>query len=78
MASCSQPPRSAAKPKPGTSRIPKIARSECRGVGDTRCAEACERLSVAMSTGKGAGKPRGNVIDVGIGILTIKLRLEID
>ena len=80
MASCSPTPRarSAARPKLGTSRIQKIARSQRRGVGDTRCAEACERFGVVMSTGKGAGKPRGNVIDVGIGILTIKLRLEIN
>ena len=47
-------------------------------MGDTRCAQACERLGVVMSTGKGAGKPRGNVIDVRIDILAVKLRLEID
>ena len=78
MASCSlQQPRSAAGPRPVTSRIPKIALSVRRGVGHTRCARACERIGAFVSTEKRLRKPQGGAIDVGMGILTIKLRLEI-
>ena len=77
MASCSQPPRSAARPKLGTSRIQKIALHERRGVDGVRCAQACERIGVVMSTGKSLRKPLDDPIDGGIGILAIKLRLEI-
>ena len=78
MASCSQPPRSAARPKLGTSRIPKIALSERCGVGHTSCAQACKRMGVDISSGTDVRKPRGGAINVEIGILTIKLRLEIN
>jgi len=43
-----------------------------------RCAHACERIGVVMCTGTGASKPRGGASDVKTGILTIKLRLEIN
>ena len=69
--------RSAARPKLGTSRIQKITLSQRRGVGDTRCAQACERIGVVMSTGTSARKPPGGVIDVRIDILAVKLRLEV-
>ena len=78
MASCSQPPRSAARPKLGTSRIQKIALRERRGVDGVGCAHVCERFGVFMCTGTSARKPRGGAINVGIGILTIKLRQEIN
>ena len=43
-----------------------------------RCAQASERIGVVMGTGTSARKPRGGAINVGIGILTIKLRQEIN
>ena len=79
MASCSlQQARSVARPKPDTSRIQKIALRERRGVDGVRCAQASERIGVVMGTGTSARKPRGGAINVGIGILTIKLRQEIN
>ena len=77
MASCSQPPRSAAKPKPGTSRIPKIARSERRGVGDTQGARACDRFDAFTSTAQPLRKPPGGETEVRMDILTITLGLKI-
>ena len=77
MASCSPQPRSAVRPKFDTSRIPKIALSARCGVGGVRCAQACERIGVVLSTGKSLRKPLGDPIDGGIDILAIKLRLEI-
>ena len=47
------------------------------GVGGVRCAQACERIGVAISTGKSLRKPLDDAIDGGIVILAIKLRLEI-
>ena len=43
-----------------------------------RCAQACKRIGVVMSSGTSARTPRGNVIDVRIDILAVKLRLEIN
>ena len=79
MASCSPTLRacSAARPKPDTSRIPKIALSARRGVNDTQRATACERTGAFMSTEKHLRKPQGGEIDVEIGIPAIKLRIEI-
>ena len=57
---------------------PVGAQQRFGGVRGMRYAQACKRIGVVMSTGTSGRKPRGGAINVGIGILTIKLRQDIN